>query len=128
MLINLSAIVVAFIVCVPSAAIGFGVWWIQKSIEHRDKKQEEERTARQQEVDEREKLRQDNELMTLKCVMASLDLAEATAKAVQKIPGAHCNGDMHEALERAAQVKSEHQEFIERAGIQRIYRRRAAQG
>lgn len=38
---------------------------------------------------------------------AALALGEATSRAVQRIPDAHCNGDMHAALEYAQKVKHE---------------------
>ena len=108
-------------VCVPSAVVGFAFWMVEKRIEKRDKANEQARERRQREIDAREEKRQENEFMTLKCVNAALALGEATAKAVQRIPDAHCNGDMHAALEYAAQVKHEQKDFIERAGIQNIY-------
>ena len=38
---------------------------------------------------------------------AALALGESTARAAQRIPDAHCNGDMHAALEYAQKVKHE---------------------
>ena len=43
--------------------------------------------------------------------MATLALSEATAEAVQRIPDAHCNGDMHEALEFATSTKQKYRKF-----------------
>ena len=119
--INVLALIMAFSGCVPSAVVGFAFWAIERKIDKRDKAAEQERQRRQQEADDREKRRQENEFMTLKCINAAIALGEATAKAVQRIPDAHCNGDMHAALEYAAQVKHEQKDFIERAGIQNIY-------
>mgnify|MGYP003218848271 CR=1 FL=1 len=51
---------------------------------------------------------------------ASVALGEATAKAVQRIPDAHCNGDMHAALNYASQVKHEQKEFLTKRGIHAI--------
>ena len=48
-------------------------------------------------------------------------LGEATARAVQRIPDAHCNGDMHAALDYAAKVKHEQKDFLTRQGIESIY-------
>ena len=36
---------------------------------------------------------------------------EATAEAVQRIPDAHCNGDMHEALTTAKKAKKDYRDF-----------------
>ena len=51
---------------------------------------------------------------------AAIALAEATAKAVQRIPDAHCNGDMHEALEYAGKIKHSQKEFLAQQGIHAI--------
>ena len=45
---------------------------------------------------------------------------EATAKAVQRIPDAHCNGDMHAALDYAAEVKHKQRDFVAKRGISAI--------
>ena len=57
----------------------------------------------------------------MKGVSAAITLAEATAKAVQRIPEAKCNGDMHAALEYAAKVKHDQRDFLEKQGIHQIY-------
>jgi hypothetical protein len=119
--IDVLAVVVAVAVCIPSAVMGFAFWLIERKIEKRDRADDKAREQRQLMLDSRERVRQENEVMTLKCVNASLALGEATARAVQRIPDAHCNGDMHEALDYAAKVGREQKEFIERVGIQRIY-------
>ena len=69
-------------------------------------------------LDKREKAREEKEeaklehdMLTLKMTFASLSLAEATAEAVQRIPDAHCNGDMHTALEKAREAKDEYRSF-----------------
>lgn len=121
--VDVIALLLAVAVCVPSAVVGFAFWLIERKIQKRDKAAEEAQRRREQQEAEREHRRQENEFMTLKCVNAALALGEATAKAVQRIPDAHCNGDMHDALAYAAQVKHEQKDFIERAGIQSIYTR-----
>lgn len=120
--INLLAVLAAFAVCIPSAVVGFAFWALEKHLDKRDKLEDARRMELRKEADEREKKRQDNEYLTLQCVTASLALGEATARAVQRIPDAHCNGDMDAALEYATKVKHEQKEFIEREGIQNIYK------
>ena len=39
----------------------------------------------------------------------------------QRIPDAHCNGDMHAALDYAAKVKHEQKDFLTKQGIESIY-------
>ena len=51
---------------------------------------------------------------------AAIALGEATAKAVQRIPDAHCNGDMHAALEYAGKIKHSQKEFLAAQGIHAI--------
>ena len=71
--------------------------------------------------DEQEKARESMMLQLVNGVNASIALGEATAKAVQRIPDAHCNGDMHAALAYAAKVKHEQKEFLASQGIHAIW-------
>lgn len=48
-------------------------------------------------------------------------LVEATARAVQRIPDAHCNGDMTAALEKVRTVKDEEREFLATLGIHSLW-------
>ena len=48
---------------------------------------------------------------------AAIALGEATARAVQRIPDAHCNGDMHDALDYAADIKHKQKDFLTRQGV-----------
>lgn len=95
---------------IPSAIVGicFGI------LERRIEKQEKERR-------EREIAREKSELYILKSVGASIALGEATARAVQRIPDAHCNGDMHAALEYAAKVKHEQKDFLNEQAMKHLY-------
>ena len=90
----------------PTTWTGFFVWLLKRHIDKRD-------TARQVQ----EKKREDFEYMLLKSTTASIALGEATAKAVQRIPDAHCNGDMHAALDYAATVKRDQKMFLAKKGI-----------
>ena len=60
-------------------------------------------------------------LLQIRGVGAAITLGEATARAVQRIPDAHCYGDMHEALEYAQKVKHEQQDFLREQGIENLY-------
>lgn len=94
---------------IPSAITGFCFWWIQRKIAKRDKEQEE-----------KEKAKEENGLLLIKLAGASLSLGEATAAAVQRIPDAHCNGDMHAALEYARQVKHEHKDMLYETAVKNL--------
>ena len=85
---------------------------IQRNINQRDAEEQRRRTARQQELDQREQVRYQHELYMLKSIDAAIALGEATARAVQRIPDAHCNGDMHAALNYAQKVKHDRKDFL----------------
>lgn len=106
---------------VPSAFTGFCFWMLERKIQERDKKDSELREQRQKQIDDKESAREQNLFLILQSVNAAIALGEATAKAVQRIPDANCNGDMHAALEYATKVKHEQKEFLTKQGIQSIY-------
>ena len=60
-------------------------------------------------------------LYILKDSRANNVLAVATAKAVQRIPDAHCNGDMTRALETAEKIQNEEKDFFFDQGIDHIF-------
>ena len=103
-------ILIAFLACIPSAVVGLAIWFLQRRISKAEKAREE-----------RERIREKNELYIIETVGASLALGEATARAVQRIPDAHCNGDMHQALEYATKVKHDHKDFLHEQAIRNIY-------
>jgi hypothetical protein len=109
------------IACLPSAITGFCFWCIEQKIQKQSKKLEEEEKQRREAQDKREKLHEQQELFLVQGVNAAIALGEATARAVQRIPDAHCNGDMHAALDYAAKVKHEQKDFLTRQGIESIY-------
>ena len=95
---------------IPTAVTGLLVWWLKRYIDKRDKKAE----VREANT---EKLM----LMIMQTSRATNVLAEATAKAVQRIPDAHCNGDMTAALEKAAKIQKEEQQFLIDQGVKHIF-------
>lgn len=107
--------------CIPSGICGFCFWLIERGIQKRDAAEKEERRIRQERIDERDKAREQCELYILKTVNASIALGEATARAVQRIPDAHCNGDMHAALDYAERVKHEQKDFINEQFVKATY-------
>ena len=95
---------------IPSAILGFFVWWLKKDIERR----EADRAAKEENT---EKLM----LMIMQTSRATNVLAEATARAVQRIPDAKCNGDMTAALEQAKKIQMEEQKFLFDQGVKHIF-------
>lgn len=95
---------------IPSAFCGFLFWWLKRHIDKKDKKAEE----REQNT---EKLM----ILIMQNTRATNVLATATAKAVQRIPDAKCNGDMTAALEEAAKIQQEEKKFVMDQGIKHIF-------
>ena len=110
MVIELSVGGLVTLLGLPTAITAFCFWLLQQRITKRDKAQEE-----------RERAREKNEVLIIKGVGAAIALGEATAEAVQRIPDAHCNGDMPAALEYARKVKHEHKEFMTEQSVQALY-------
>lgn len=106
---------------IPSAVTAFCFWLVERKIKKRDEKYSESQKKKQEKMEQKEKIREESQYLLLQSVNAAIALAEATAKAVQRIPDAHCNGDMHAALEYAKEVKHEQKEFLARQGIHNIY-------
>lgn len=102
---------------IPSAITGFLVWNFERKIAKREAKREKEQEERHKKEAEREKAREELQIHTIQGVSAAIALGEATAKAVQRIPDAHCNGDMHDALNYAIKIKHELKDFLTRMGI-----------
>lgn len=96
---------------VPSAITGLLVWQLKKQMDKRDR----EKAIREENV---EKLM----LLIMQTSRANNVLATATAKAVQRIPDAHCNGDMEEALSQAAKIQGEEKAFLFDQGVRNIFR------
>ena len=94
---------------IPTAVLGFLVWQLKRRIERQEARQEAA-----------EKAREEFETNLYESSLAAIALGEATAKAVQRIPGAHCNGDMHAALDYAAEVKHKQRDFVAKRGISAI--------
>ena len=94
---------------IPSAVTGLLVWWLKRYI---DKKEKE----RQDRLDRLEELIH----LVMQTSRANNILATATARAVQRIPEAGCNGDMTSALEEASRLNREEKEFFYKQGIEHI--------
>lgn len=91
---------------IPSTIMGLIVWRLKGRIENKEKAQDKKNENQQELI-----------LILVQSTRASIALGEATAKAVQRIPDAHCNGDMRVALEYATNIKHKQKEFLDRQGI-----------
>lgn len=120
--ITLGQALLAFIIAmsIPSAITGLIVWNFERKITARDKKREADEKELRKKAAEREQAREELELVIIEGNGAAIALAEATARAVQRIPDAHCNGDMHAALDYAAEVKHRQKDFLAKQGVKAI--------
>ena len=96
--INIGALVV--LLGIPTAVTGFCFWMLEHRIQKREKQKEAEEAKRQKEAAARERAREDLQIIT--------------------IPDAHCNGDMHAALDYAAKIKHAQKDFLTSQGIHAI--------
>lgn len=105
---------------IPSAFTGFCFWLLERKIQRREEQDKKERERRQAEVDRRDKSRKEYERYQISMISASMALSVAVAEAVQRIPDAHCNGEMHAALEYAKRIKGEQKDFLTKMAIENI--------
>ena len=106
---------------IPAAMTGLFIRRLEKKLDARDRQREAEQAERERKAEERERNREKLDLVLLQSTSAAIALGEATAKAVQRIPDAHCNGDMHAALDYAARVKHEQKDFLTGLGVHAIH-------
>ena len=123
MTMTVSQLIGAFIAAasIPSAITAFCFWLIQQKVLKQSKEKEEAEKAQREEIEKKEKLREKQEMFLVQGMNASIALSEATARAVQRIPDANCNGDMHAALDYAQKVKHEQKDFLAEQGIHSLY-------
>lgn len=106
---------------VVSLIFSVALFMFKREMNQRDKKREEKEAAEKLEREEKEKNTEKLMLLILQNTRASTVLATATARAVQRIPDAHCNGDMTKALEDAAKMQGEEKDFLMDQGIKHIF-------
>lgn len=94
----------------PSAITGFGVWLIKRKIEKNEKR-----------YNEKENNLEDLVLMMLQTTRANAVGITAVAKAIQRIPDAHCNGDMTKALEYMKTIQEKEKDFLMDKGVKHIF-------
>lgn len=95
---------------IPSALTGFFFWLLKRNIDKNEQKREQ-----------REKNVERLMMMLVNTSKANNRLANATARAVQRIPDAQCNGDMTQALADAEKYLQEEKKFLMEQGINHIF-------
>ena len=105
----------------PSALTGFFIRRMEKRLDKREAQRKKDQEALEAKAEAREKKREQLELVLIQSTSAAIALGGGAAGAVQRIPDAHCNGDMHQALEYAAKVKHDQKDFLMGLGIHALH-------
>lgn len=95
---------------IPSAITGIAVWWFKRRIERSEKKSQEQQENIEALI-----------MMMIQSSKANQIGITAIAKAVQRIPDAHCNGDMTAALEEMETIQQKEKQFLMNKGIKYIF-------
>ena len=95
---------------IPTAITGLAIWWLKRKIEASDKKHQEQ-----------EKNLENLVLMMMQSTRANTVGITAIAQAVQRIPDAHCNGDMKAALAEMGKIQDKEKQFLIDKGIKYIF-------
>ena len=95
---------------VPTAITGFGIWLIKRKIEKNEKQQIEKENNLESLI-----------LMMLQTTRANTIGITAVAEAIQRIPDAHCNGDMTKALEYMKSIQEKEKDFLMDKGVKHIF-------
>lgn len=95
---------------IPSAITGLGIWWIKRKIEKNEAKAKEHEQNLEALV-----------LIMMQTSRANTVGITAIARAIQRIPDAHCNGDMTTALEEMEKIQKKEQQFIIDKGIKYLF-------
>ena len=90
---------------------------IIEALAARDRRRDKRERAQ---LAQQQRLQEQLMLKLIESNWAAIALGEANAKALQRIPDAHCNGDMHAALEYAGRIKNSQKEFLAAQGIHAI--------
>ena len=104
-----------------SVLLGFISKRLEKKLDAREAVSKAEMNRQKAEQEKIEAARESLTILLVQSVAASMALGEATARAVQRIPDAHCNGDMHKALEYAEQIKHAQKDFLTRQGVYALF-------
>lgn len=95
---------------IPTAITGLGVYFIKRRIEKNEAKAKEHEQNLEALV-----------LMMMQTSRANTVGITAIARAIQRIPDAHCNGDMTEALAQMEAIQKKEQQFVMDKGIKYLF-------
>lgn len=92
---------------IPSLVSGIGLHLISKNMQ-----------AHQEKVKKQEDDRVTNEKYIMNTLIATAEGTEAIAKAIQRVPEAHCNGDMTEAIKKVEDALEEQRDFLREKAVE----------
>ena len=95
---------------IPSAITGFAIWWIKRRIDRSEAKSKEQDENLEALV-----------LMMMQTTRANTVGITAIARAIQRIPDAHRNGDMTEALAQMNAIQKKEQQFVLDKGVKHLF-------
>lgn len=95
---------------IPTAITGIGSFLIKRRIEKNEAKAKEHEQNLEALV-----------LMMMQTSRANTVGITAIARAIQRIPDAHCNGDMTEALAQMEAIQKKEQQFVMDKGIKYLF-------
>ena len=99
----------------------FCFWLIEHNIQKAEAKREKEEQERREAAEKREDKLEKFQITLIESVNAAIALGEATARAVERIPDAKCNGDMHAALDDATSIKHKQKNFLTEQGVAALF-------
>lgn len=106
---------------VPAGITGFFFWLLQRKMDAQAKKKEKEDAEKEAKALKREEHREKLMMTIMQSTRACIVLSEATARAVQRIPDAQCNGDMTKALKYVSEMQNQQKDFLMELGVHSIY-------
>lgn len=95
---------------VPTTITGFGIWLIKRKMEKNEQRHIEKENNLEALI-----------LMMIQTTRANAVGITAIAEAIQRIPDAHCNGDMTKALEHMKSIQEKEKNFLMDKGIKYIF-------
>ena len=94
---------------IPSSISGLFFWWVKKKIDQQEQRQLE-----------REENQQKLMVMMMNSTKANSIGIQAVARAVQRIPDAHANGDIDSAIEEMNKLQKAEDTFLTEQGVKHI--------
>lgn len=97
------------------------IWYFEHKTQRREQLRDKKHDEEAAEDMKRERKRDETLDFILKESDVALNVSTATARAVQRIPDAHCNGDMSSALAEADEIRKEKDERFRKATIKEAH-------